>query len=135
MDRAPVNSAAEAFAWNDRFILGYAPMDAMHEDFVAHVAAMLAAPAGQLRERVDAVAAHLQEHFALEDDLMRETEFPPRDCHVDEHAAVIRSVREVQDLLAASGTEPGAIDAARRLAIALQDWFPGHADYLDSALA
>lgn len=110
-------------------------MDTVHEEFVAQVAAMLGAPDALLRERLDALAAHLQEHFALEDNLMRETDFPPRDCHVDEHAAVMRSVREVQELLAAQGEAPAAIHAARRLAEALRDWFPGHADYLDSALA
>ncbi|MEO7402205.1 MAG: hemerythrin, partial [Burkholderiales bacterium] len=29
----------------------------------------------------------------------------------------------------------GEIDAARRLAKELRDWFPGHAQHLDSALA
>ena len=29
----------------------------------------------------------------------------------------------------------GDADAARRLARALADWFPGHADYMDAALA
>ncbi len=134
MNRAQ-SPSAEPFAWDDRFILGFGPMDTVHEEFVARVAAMLAAPDAELRERLDELAVHLQEHFGMEDRLMHETEFPPRDCHVDEHAAVMRSVREVQELLAAPGSDPQAISAARGLAVALQDWFPGHADYLDSALA
>jgi hemerythrin len=43
----------------------------------------------------------------------------------------MKSVREVRALIAAGG-DPAT---ARGLAAALQDWFPGHADYLDSALA
>lgn len=39
-------------------------------------------------------------------------------------------VRDVQQLLAEGDTE-----VVRELAVALQDWFPGHADYMDSALA
>ena len=56
--------------------------------------------------------------------------FPARDCHVDEHDKVLASVRDVQQLLAEGDTE-----VVRELAVALQDWFPGHADYMDSALA
>lgn len=61
---------------------------------------------------------------------MTETEFPARDCHMTEHAAVIASVREVRALV-----EAGNANIARSLAAELARWFPGHADYLDSALA
>ena len=63
---------------------------------------------------------------------MRETGFPARDCHADEHAAVLASVREVR-----AEVEAGRAGAAllHRLAEQLFAWFPGHADYLDSALA
>ena len=63
---------------------------------------------------------------------MRETEFPARDCHTEEHAAVLASVREVRALLAER--RAGAV-LLHRLAEQLFVWFPGHADYLDSALA
>jgi hemerythrin len=56
--------------------------------------------------------------------------FPPRDCHVDEHERVLASVREVCSLVAA-----GDVAAGRGLAPALADWFPGHSDYMDAALA
>lgn len=61
---------------------------------------------------------------------MRDTAFPPRDCHIDEHAAVLKSVHEVQALLA-----EGNVQACRALVLALVNWFPGHATHLDSALA
>jgi hemerythrin len=61
---------------------------------------------------------------------MRETDFPPRDCHIDEHAAVLRSI---EDVLAVA--RAGDVHEVRRLADALAGWFPGHADWLDSALA
>ena len=59
-----------------------------------------------------------------------ETDFPARECHIDEHAAVMRSVEKVRELLA-----QGQCGPCRRLADELARWFPGHADYLDSALA
>ncbi len=61
---------------------------------------------------------------------MRSTDFPALQCHADEHDAVMKSVREVQAVVA-----QGNCGEARSLARALADWFPGHADYMDSALA
>ena len=61
---------------------------------------------------------------------MEEYNFPARECHADEHGRVLASVREVQALVAA-----GEADAGRELAEALMHWFPGHSDYMDSALA
>jgi len=61
---------------------------------------------------------------------MQETEFPPRQCHMDEHAAVLASIAEVQEVVA-----KGNLVEARRLATALADWFPRHTAHLDSALS
>lgn len=62
---------------------------------------------------------------------MQGTGFPAADCHIDEHEAVLKSVREVRQALA-DGTDA---ELARDLARELVRWFPGHADYLDSALS
>lgn len=122
--------AAPRLSWNDAFLLGYDPMDGTHEEFVQCVNAVQDASDAQLPAAMDELERHLREHFGQEDQWMRETNFPPGDCHIDEHAAVLKSVVEVRALLAQGDTnEP------RRLAAALADWFPGHADYLDSALA
>jgi hemerythrin len=69
-------------------------------------------------------------HFEQENDLMDQTDFPPRDCHKDEHAKVLQSVRDVLLLVRSGNTTE-----VRRLAATLKDWFPAHADYMDSALA
>ena len=61
---------------------------------------------------------------------MQETDFPARECHTDEHAAVLQSMQAVTRLVA-----DGDFEAGRHLGRALADWFPGHAVYLDSALA
>lgn len=117
--------------WTDALLLGFPSMDRLHEDFVRIVQALRDAPDDELAERLAEVKAHLESHFGEEDRWMKETDFPPRDCHIDEHAAVLNSVREVQALLAQGGHH----DTCRGLADELARWFPGHADYLDSALA
>lgn len=116
--------------WHDDMLLGYGPIDAMHREFVECVAALQAAPDDALLAALDAVIAHLQAHFGEEDALMIDHGFPPRDCHIDEHAAVLRSAGEVRELVSA-----GTLHPARSFAQALADWFPGHAVHLDSALA
>jgi hemerythrin-like metal-binding protein len=118
-------------AWSDAFVLGHGPIDATHREFVALVGALQSAPDERLGALLDALDAHARRHFGDEDRWMRETDFPPRDCHIDEHAAVLRSIGEVREHVAATG-DPSE---ARRLADALAGWFPGHADWLDSALA
>jgi hemerythrin len=126
-----------ASIWSDEFLLGFALMDEVHKEFIQFAGRLLKAPQAELSVALDEMAVHLDRHFGLEDKWMRETEFPPRDCHIDEHAAVMKSVREVQALLA-SADENGSEQAhftARSLAVALQDWFPGHATHLDSALS
>lgn len=61
---------------------------------------------------------------------MEETDFPPRDCHVDDHNAVMESAYQVEDLV-----RSGDVEVGREFAAELARWFPSHADYLDSALA
>lgn len=118
------------FDWTDRYLLGYTAMDDTHREFVTLVDTLLTAPDAGLAQALDAFAAHAVAHFEQEDGWMRGTDFPAADCHIDEHAKVLASVREVQQELAA-----GNVDLVRELAQALMDWFPGHADYMDSALA
>ncbi len=122
--------AVEGLTWHDGLLLGYQPMDDVHEEFVRVVAALQAASDADRSRCLDAVAEHAQRHFDEENAWMESTQFPARQCHIDEHAAVMKSVREVQALLAR-----GDARQCKPLADELARWFPGHADYLDSALA
>jgi hemerythrin len=119
-----------AFEWDDRYLLGHRAMDDTHQEFVALVDALLTAGDGHFPAALDAFALHAERHFEQENQLMDQHGFPARDCHVTEHDKVLASVREVQALVAG-----GDVEIGRELAQALVDWFPGHADYMDSALA
>jgi hemerythrin len=131
---APTNPMARpaepVIEWSDRLLMGYAEMDAEHRDFVACVQALQQAAPDQVADRLAAFAEHARRHFGSENAWMVDTNFPARDCHIDEHAAVLKSVEEVQALVALGNT-----GIVRSLADELARWFPGHADYLDSALA
>jgi hemerythrin len=124
-------SSTSEFPWTDAFLLGYTPMDETHREFVEIVNAMLSASEQDFAGHLDAFLIHAEAHFSQERDWMAATGFPAMDCHVDEHNAVLKSVREVKDFLAGGG----AVAVARTLAEELVRWFPGHADYMDASLA
>ena len=118
------------FEWSDDFLLGHGPMDDVHQEFVEIVCAMQEAPDQDVAPLLERFASHAKAHFESEDAWMAETDFPARACHIDEHAAVLKSVHAIQRRVA-----NGDSQAARRLATELRAWFPGHAQHLDSALA
>ena len=116
--------------WSDRLLLGFPAMDEEHREFVGCLQALQQADAASVAQRLDEFADHARKHFGAEDRWMEETKFPARECHVDEHAAVLKSLDEVRARVAA-----GNATNVPSLAAELARWFPGHADYLDSALA
>ncbi|MDD2844379.1 MAG: hemerythrin domain-containing protein [Rhodoferax sp.] len=124
------SNASDPIQWGDEFLLGYGPIDGVHEEFVDLLGRLQGATDTELPALLDQFAAHCTAHFEMENGWMLETEFPPRECHIDEHAAVLASVHEVQGLLA-----EGNVGICRELVAQLADWFPKHADQLDSALA
>ena len=128
-----MKSAADKFIWSDAYALGYPQMDETHHEFVDTVNAMLMATDEDFAAALDVFADHAERHFDQEAEWMNGTNFPAAGCHIDEHNAVMKSVRDVQQLL--KGDEPRRFEIARGLAEELVRWFPGHADYLDSALS
>lgn len=121
----------QPFVWNDEYLVGHPAMDDTHREFVDCLDTLLQAPDEGLPQALDAFIVHARAHFGEEDHWMRTTGFPPRDCHIDEHAKVLASVEEVREIL----HQQGNVALCRELAQALRDWFPGHVQHLDSALA
>ena len=120
----------DKLSWRDDYLLGYGPMDSTHREFVEVVSALLTCEDAEVLGHLEAFERHAKEHFGEEGAWMEGTDFPPKDCHIQEHAAVMASVKQVIEVVKA-----GDVAEGRRLATALADWFPGHAFHLDSALA
>lgn len=121
---------APGFVWDDDFALGHPSMDETHHEFVTCVNALLTAEDGALEQALDAFAEHAHRHFGEEDASMRETAYGSAGCHIDEHAAVIKSIDDVRAMLA-----KGRPEVARAFAYALMDWFPEHVRVMDQGLA
>jgi hemerythrin len=117
--------------WSDALLLGHPRMDDSHREFADRIAALQTAAEPEVLDRLDELLHHTIEHFEQERKWMEETDFPATQCHVDEHEAVLGSLREVRDLMRARAD----VAECRRLANALADWFPGHADYMDAPLS
>lgn len=120
----------DGFPWTDRYLLGFSPMDARHREFVDTLNALTRARPGEALTLLDRFIAATEVHFREENDWMMQNAFPARACHMDEHQAVLSSLHAARGLVVTGRTAclPGLIRA-------LREWFPGHADYLDSALA
>lgn len=124
-------STIEEFTWNDNYLLGHATIDDTHREFVQVVDALLTVSDAQIPEALDAFIRHAEAHFSQENDWLNSPGFPGGgECHIAEHEKVLRSARDVLQVV----TE-GRLEVARAFARALIEWFPGHADYMDSALA
>ncbi len=126
-------AASAKFVWSDAYALGYPQMDETHHEFVETVNAMLSASDEDFARVLDVFADHAERHFNQEAEWMTSTDFPATECHIDEHNAVMQSVRQVQEMI--KGSHENGLMVGRSLAEELVKWFPGHADYLDSALA
>lgn len=124
------NGIERGFAWQDDFALGDASMDAMHRQFVASVDALLSAAPASLGAALDDFERHARRHFGEEDEAMRASRYDAGGCHIDEHAAVLESLRQVQEKLAG-----GHCDVVRAFARALARWFPEHVRVMDQGLA
>jgi len=110
--------------------LGFGEMDATHREFVERVEALMKADDAGVAQALGALAEHLRSHFDEEREWMTNTGFPSAACHLEEHDAVLRSVDEVQSLVAM-----GELRVARALAFELTRWFPEHTAAMDRGLA
>lgn len=77
-----------------------------------------------------------REHFEREDTDLRRLGGPNASCHLDEHAAVLKSLDEVHTILSDNATPPAL---SQRLVVSLtlelQRWLPEHVCEMDAGLA
>ncbi len=119
----------DSFMRRHEHLTGDLGMDTLHEEFHVLLQTLRAASSEQAADALLALITHTRDHFAHEDTQMIEGGYPIRDCHIQEHAEVLASLVEVHERLC-----QGDHRALPRLVHALEDWFPGHVQHLDSAL-
>lgn len=117
-------------------VLGDSMLDQDHAGLSRLVQALLTASGGAAVAALDTLRVEAGEHFDREDADLRILGGNNAACHLDEHAAVLRSLDEVRAILRDEATSP---EIAQRLttslAFELQRWLPEHVSEMDASLA
>jgi len=116
--------------WTASLHTGDARMDETHQEFVDMINQILATPEDQQLPVYKAFLSHTAEHFAQEERWMLATGFSADNCHAEHHATILETMRVVEAHYLDS--DPTIIT---RMAEALAEWFPGHANSMDAGLA
>lgn len=112
--------------------LGDPVLDQEHAELQRLIEALRNAPASEWIAALDALKLHAAKHFALEDGELRRLGGANATCHLDEHAAVLRSLDEVREVLAQPEPPP---DMIPRLVTELMRWLPEHVLEMDAGIA
>jgi len=110
-------------------VLGSDVLDNDHDELFDMITLLRRAGEGEFVAQLSVLRQKVQLHFAFEDAQMARGDFPTRQCHLDEHAAVLASIDEVVQLVA-----KGDLLVGQRLAVELERWLPAHIEALDQAL-
>lgn len=116
--------------------LGEETLDRDHEELHAFITRLLGASAGDMVPALDALRAHAAQHFATEDEHLRDMKDGNSKCHLDEHANVLKSFDEVREVLVGAAHPPEMKQRlVQSLSVELLDWLPHHVQEMDAGVA
>jgi len=119
-------------AWTEaRHALSMNEMDGTHREFVAQVAALIAASNADFPALFQALVNHTREHFVSEGRLMRESGYRGLPEHESEHHRVLGELQQLNRSL-----KRGHLPLVRAyVKEGLMEWFDTHVAMMDAALA
>ena len=119
-------------AWTDTLVLNQPQLDTTHQEFVELLNAFGAAldGGGDALPAYQALLAHTEAHFAMEEDWMARCGFEAQNCHASQHAMVLKVMREALRY----ANELNDREPLNILRTELAGWFPQHAEMMDAAL-
>ncbi len=94
----------DLFQWSDDFNIGLPKIDEQHKELVRllnalHIALREQSAPEDSREILDTLADHTRMHFAVEEGMMRVSEYPGLAGHKQNHADLLGQVRALQNKL------------------------------------
>jgi hemerythrin len=117
-------------------VLGDSALDEDHARLEQLIVQLRDAPPEQAVAALDALRAHADRHFSVEDLELRAMQDGNAKCHLDEHAAVLKSLDEVKGVLTQNEVAAEAnASLVRRLAAQLLSWLPEHVHEMDAGVA
>jgi len=119
-------------SWDEaRHALGMAEMDTTHREFIALVAALIAADAAAFPALFQQLVDHTRKHFTAEGVLMRNSKYRGLPEHEGEHHRVLGELLQLNRSL-----KRGHLPLVRAyVKQGLMEWFDTHVATLDAALA
>jgi len=123
---------SDLMSWSEQYALGNAEMDGTHQEFIALVNRVHAtANTAEFKQGFAELIEHTKAHFALEDELMRNSNFPGLQEHQWEHNRVLGELNQFQ-----LRVNKGFVAFGRAyIQDKLPEWFAVHANTMDRALA
>lgn len=116
--------------WSETLSVGFAPMDALHKEFVERLADVEACPDAELAACWSRLIDCTSDLFERENRWMQHSHFGSSQNHTLQHRVVLNVMRE--GLVRA---QLGHCQEVRRMALELASWFAKHIQSLDAALA
>jgi len=113
-----------------RHTLGMDEMDNTHREFIAQVAALIAASNAEFPALFQALVSHTREHFTAEGQLMRASKYKGLPEHESEHHRVLGELQQLNRTL-----KRGHLPLVRAyVKEGLPEWFDTHLAMMDAAL-
>jgi len=121
---------------NSELTLGDETLDRDHVRLHELILDLMNAPPEGLVPALDALRAHAGQHFAAEDENLREMKDGNAQCHLDEHGNVLKSFDEVREVLVGDTVTPEVKQRlVQSLTVQLLDWLPHHVQEMDAGVA
>jgi hemerythrin-like metal-binding protein len=111
-------------------LVGFKPIDDLHREFEQILEALNDPAEADYGEHLLALHEHLLRHCSTEELFMKQENYPHYDRHRRAHEHLLESVSDVRRKF-----DAGDVDAVRRYAADLINWFAIHAQSEDSELA
>lgn len=123
-------STAAMSVRHKEILVGFKPIDDLHREF-EQILEVLNDPAeADYGEHLLALHEHLLRHCGTEEQFMKQENYPHYERHKRAHEHLLESVSDVRRRF-----DAGDIDAVRRYAADLMNWFGIHAQSEDAELA
>lgn len=122
--------AVESEFRHDQLLIGFKPIDDLHREFQDILDALLDPAEADYATHLLELHRHLLRHCAIEEEFMRQEDYPLIDQHRRAHERLLESVAEARRRY-----DAGDIEGTRRFCADLLDWFKIHAHREDAELA
>lgn len=124
-----------ALQWTSTLSVGVPELDEQHQELFRRIDRLLDAVLHHDRTEAERLLAwlrgYVKDHFAAEERLMVESEYPDTERHVQEHREFARQLAEVDAEFAARGPTAAVVFALERQAVG---WLRDHVYFTDVAL-